>query len=218
MIFAGFLHGCPPGRSPLKYAFPESVQRGLPLNLARVDSDSGEVEACKTRDLHRIQFGGIEPPPHGRKSPSQCPMNRGFCRSAKCLRRVRIRQPHKVPANAADCGIQLHCHSPHRLGPSIGKRLPTQSELTRQGTSIPQEDRVDLHCCRIPGGLSNRFRRESDGFGIESKDALEEECPEVRTFAEVGALLLSAADLIPATPGALSGPVLPCLMARRAAK
>jgi hypothetical protein len=145
---------------PFTLNFLESVERGQPLNLAGVDGYAGNVKAGKTRNVHGIQLGGVEPPPHRRKSPSQCPMDRGFSRSAECLRRVRIRQPHKVPANATNSGVQLCCHGPNRLSPSLGKRLPTQSKLIRQDTSIPQEYRVDLQCCRLPGDLSNRFLSE----------------------------------------------------------
>ena len=129
----------------LRLHFLRSVQRGLSLNLAGVDRYPGDVEACKTRNAHGIQLGSIEPPPHRGKSPSQCAMDRSFCRSAECLRRVRICQPHKVPANATNSRVQLCCHGPHRLCPSLGKRLVKQSELARQNASIPQEYRVDLH-------------------------------------------------------------------------
>ena len=188
------------------------------MNLASVDGYSGDVEAGKTRDVHRIQLGSIEPPPHRRKSPSQCPMDRGFYRSAECLRRVRIRQPHKVPASASNSRVQLCCHGPHRLCPSLGKRLLTQSELTRQDTSISQEYRVDLHCCRLPGGLSSLFRPEPGVIGIEAEDTPGEESSRVGVSAEAGTLLRLAADLVPAVPSWLSGCILPSLMARRAAK
>jgi len=155
-----------------KLRFLESVQRGLPLNLAGLDGYPGDVEAGKTFNVQGIKLGSIEPPPHRRKSPSHCPMDRGFCRSAECLRGVRIRQPHKVPDNAADCGIQLCCGGVLRLRPSLGKRLLTQSELTGEDTSIPQEYRVYLHFCRIPNGLSNRFRPELDVIGIAAEDTL----------------------------------------------
>ena len=168
--------------------------------------------------MHEIQFGSIEPPPHRRKSSSQCSMNRDFRRSADCLRRVRISQPHKMPADATNSRIQLCCHGPHRFCPSLGEWLLAEDERTRQGTSVPQKYRVYLHCCRIPGGLSNRFRRESDVIGIEAEDTLREECPKVRVWAETGTLSFLAVDLIPATPSWPSGCILPSLMARRAAK
>ena len=60
------------------------------LNLAGVDGYSGDMEAGTTCDVQGVQLRSIEPPPHRRKSPSQCPMDRGFWRSAKCLRGVGI--------------------------------------------------------------------------------------------------------------------------------
>jgi hypothetical protein len=144
-------------------------------------------------------------------------MDCSFGRSAECLRRVRIRQPHKMPANAANSRVQLYCYGPHRLGPSFGKRLPTERELTWQDASIPQEYRINLHGCRLPGGLSNRFPPGSDVFGIE---------PEVapREFLGLGfpsgrgAFAAVPGRLIPIARGCLAGPILPSLVARRSAK
>lgn len=145
-------------------------------------------------------------------------MDRSFCRSAECLRRVRIRQPHKMPANDTNSLIQLCCHGPDGLCPSPGKRLLAQSEQAGQDASIPEEHRVYLHCCLIPGGLSNRFRPELDVIGIEAEDTLAEDGPEARASAGAGTLFFLAADLVPAAPSWLSGRILPSLMARRAAK
>jgi len=155
--------------------FLELVQQGLPLNLAGVNGYCGHMEAHKPRNAHGIQLGSIEPTPYRRKDSSQCSMNRSFCRSAECLRRVRISQPHKVPANATNSRVQLRCHGAHRLCPSLGKWLLAQNDLIRKDTSIPQEDRVYLHRCRLPGSLSNRLRPDSDPIGIGAETALGEE-------------------------------------------
>ena len=195
-----------------------SIQRCLTLYLASLDGDSGDAEAGETRNMDGIQLGSIEPLVHSRKGANQCAMDRGFCRFAECLRRVRIRQPHKVPANAADCRIQLRCFGPDRLCPSPGKRLLKQIELAGQGTLVPQEYRVDLHSSLLAGGLSNRFRPESNMIGIDAEDTLGEESSKGRASAEVRTLFFLAADLIPARPGWLTIPNLPSLMARRAAK
>lgn len=184
----------------LALQFLESVQRGLALNLSGVDGYPGEVEAGKIRNVHGIWLGGIKPPPHRRKSPGQRPMDRGFCCSAECLRRVRIRQTHKVPANATNFRVQFCCHGPSCLGPSLGKRLPTQSELTRQDTSIPQEYGVYFHCCRLPGGLSKLLRPKSDAIGIGAEDAVDEEGPTAGVPAEARILFLLTVDLIQVAP------------------
>ena len=195
-----------------------SIQRCLNLYLASLDRDSGYAEAGEIRNVDGIQFGSIEPPVHPRKGASQCPMDRGFCRSSECLRRVRICQPHKVPANAADCGIQLQSYGPDRLCPPPGKRLLDQIELTGQDTFIPQEYRVDLHSCLIPGGLSNWFRPEPATIGIEVAGTLGEKVSWVRVSPRAGTLFLLAAGTAPAAIGWLISPILPSLMARRAAK
>ena len=90
--------------------------------------------------------------------------------------------------------------------------------MTGQDAFIPQEYRVDLHFCLLPGGLSNRFRPESDISGIEAEDTRVEECPKVGASAEAGTLFLLAAGSVPAATGWLISPNLPSLMARRAAK
>ena len=145
-------------------------------------------------------------------------MDGSFCRSTECLRRVRIRQPHKVPANATNSRIQLCCPGPHRLCPSFGKRLLAQSEPARQDASIPQEYSAYLHCCQLPGGLSNRFRPELGVIGIEAEDTLAEDSPEGRVSAGAGTPFPLAADLVPEAPSWLGGCILPSFMARRAAK
>ena len=139
-------------------------------------------------------------PPHRRKSPSQCPMNRGFCRSAECLRRVRIRQPHKVPADATNSRVQLHCHGPHRLCPSLGKRLLTQSELTRQDDIHP----AGISCLSsllsasrrseqpVPARIG-RDRNRGGGYAWRRMSRGE-------SFGGGRNFFLSAADLIPAAP------------------
>ena len=145
-------------------------------------------------------------------------MDRGFYRSAECSRRVRIRQPHKVPAGVANSRIQLGCHAPHRLCASLGKRLLTQGELTRQDASVSQECRVYLYCCRLLGGLSSLLRTDSEAIGIEAEDTFGEEFVGVGVSAGAGTLLLLAGDLLPAVPSWLSACILPSLMALRAAK
>ena len=131
---------------------------------------------------------------------------------------MRIHYPHKVLSNAADCGIQLWCHGPDRLCPSFAKRLLEQIELTGQDTFIPQEYRVYLHSCLLPGGLSNRFRPESDVIGIEAEDALGQEVFRVRLAITRGAFVGFPAGSVPAATDWLISPILPSLMARRAAK
>jgi hypothetical protein len=90
--------------------------------------------------------------------------------------------------------------------------------LTGQDAFIPQEYRVDLHSCLLPGGLSNRLRPESDMIGTEAEATLGEERPDVRASAEAGTLFLLAAGSVPTATGRLKSPILPSLMARRAAK
>jgi hypothetical protein len=75
-------------RFQFRLHFLRSVERGLPLNLAGVDGYAGNVETGKTPDVHGIQLGSIEPPPDRRKSPSQCPMDCGFCGPAERSRRM----------------------------------------------------------------------------------------------------------------------------------
>jgi hypothetical protein len=145
-------------------------------------------------------------------------MDRGFCCSAERLRRIRIRQPHKVPANAANSRIQLRCQGSYGLCPSLGKRLLAQSELVRQNASIPQEYHVDLHGCRLPDGLRSLLRPRPRVIGIEAEDTLEELSLRVGVSTGAGTLLLLAGDLVPAVPSWLSGRIRPSLMARRAAK
>jgi hypothetical protein len=189
------------------------------LNLTGVDGYCGDVEAGKTTHLHGIQLRGIEPPPYRRKSPSQGPPDRCFCRSAECSRRVRIRQPHEVPANATNPRIQFFSRSAHRLSPSLGKRLLAQSELARQDASIPQEHRIYLHCCLLrSGGLSNRLRPESDRIEIEAGDSLAGDGPDAGVGVGAGTPFHVETDLVLVAPSRLSGYILPSLMARRAAK
>jgi hypothetical protein len=218
-----------PRKAAVKTIFPEHhvifelhvlelIERGLSLNLAGIDSHSGDVEPGETRNVYRTQFCGIEPPSHRRKSPSQCTMDRGFWCSAECLRRVGIRQPHKVPASAPNSRVQRCRHGSPRLCPSLGERLLAQSQLTWQDTSIPQEYRVDLHGCRLPGGRSNRFPPGSEVSGVEAEDLLGEESPELRFPFGRGAFASVAEGLILVAWGWLAGPVRPNLMARRAAK
>ncbi len=88
-----------------------------------------------------------------------------------------------MPASAADCRIQLRCFGPNRLCPSPGKRLLEKIELTGQSTFVAQEYRVDLHACLLRGGLSNRFRPESEMIGVDGEDTLGGESSEVRTSA-----------------------------------
>ena len=121
-------------------------------------------------------------------------------------------------ANATNSRIQFYCHGRHRLCLSLGKRHLVQSELVRQDASIPEEHRVDLHCCRLPGGFSNRFRPESEVIGAKAENTLAEDGPEFRVSAGAGTLFLLAADFVPAAPSGLSGCILPSLAARRAAK
>ena len=90
--------------------------------------------------------------------------------------------------------------------------------MTGQDAFIPQEYRVDLHFCPLPGGLSNRFRPESDISGIEAEDTLGEESPKVGASVEAGTLFLLAAGSVPAATGWPENPILPSLMARFAAK
>jgi hypothetical protein len=83
---------------------------------------------------------------------------------------------------------------------------------------IPQQYRVDLHSCLLPGGLSNRFRPESDAIGIEVEETPGEDFSGVRLPIKRG-----ASDGFPAWPVTavadwLKSPILPSLMARRAAK
>ena len=196
----------------------ELVERGLPLNLAGIDSHSGDVEPGEMCNVHRSQFCGIEPPSQSRKSPGQCTMDRGFRCSAERLRRVRIRQPYKVPASATNSRVQRCRHGSPRLCPSFGERLLAQCQLTRQDTSIPQEYRVDLHGCRLSGGRSNRFPPGSEVIGVEAEDLLGEESPGLRFPLGRGAFASVAEGLILVAWGWLVGPVRPNLMARRAAK
>ena len=55
-------------------------------------------------------------------------------------------------------------------------------------------------------------------IGIEAEDTLGEECPKLGASAEIGTLFLLAAGSVPAATGWLISPILPSLMARRAAK
>ncbi len=142
-------------------------------------------------------------------------MDRSFCGSAECLRRVRIRQPHKVPANDTNSFIQLCCRGPDSLCPSAGKRLLAQSELAGQDASFAQEHRVYPHCCLLPGGLS---KPELGVIGVEAEATLAEVDPEAGVSTGAGTLFFLVADSIPAAPSWLGGCFLPSLMARRAAK
>ena len=123
-----------------------------------------------------------------------------------------------MPANATNSRVQLCCHGAYRLSPSLGERLSTQNELTRQDTSISQEDRVYLHRCRLPAGLSNRLWAEPDAIGIGTGDTLGEEGPKSTACVEAGTLFLLAADLVPMAPSRPSGSILPSHTARRSAK
>ena len=203
---------------PIQYHFLESVQRCMTLYLASLDRYSGQAEAGKLRNLDGIQLGSIEPSPHRRKSPCQCPVDRGFCRFAECLRRVRVRQPHEVPANAADSRVQLHCHGPDSLCPSLGKRLLKQSEVTRQDTSIPQEYCVDLHCCPLPREVRFLFAPKP-AIGITTAGMLGEESRRMKLPIERGAFAAVPERSITVALGCwLIGLARPNLIARRAAK
>ena len=75
-----------------------------------------------------------------------------------------------------------------------------------------------LHRCRIPGGLSNRFRPGPGAIGIEAEDTLGKESSKVTASVEAGTLSLLTADLIHVAPSWLSGCILPSLMVRRSVK
>jgi hypothetical protein len=94
---------------------------------------------------------------------------------------------------------------------------------------IPQEFRVYLHSCLFPGGLSNRFRPESNVIGIETDvigtdagvvgiDALGEKVSGVRLPIECGAFAVLLSGSVTTGTGLLTSEILPSLVARFAAK
>lgn len=83
---------------------------------------------------------------------------------------------------------------------------------------IPQEYLVYDHSCRLPGGLSKRFRPESDVIGIEMEDAIGEEVSGMRLAITRGTFLGFPARSVTAAADWLMNPTLPSLTARRAAK
>jgi hypothetical protein len=135
------------------------------------------------------------------------------------LRRVRVRQPHKVPANAADSRVQLHCHGPDSLCPSLGKRFLKQSEATRQDTSIPQEYCVYLHCYLLPRRVRFCLALKPATIGTTTAGMLGEESPRVTIPIERGAFAAVPVRSITVALGCwLIGLGRPNRMARRAAK
>jgi hypothetical protein len=133
-------------------------------------------------------------------------------------RQMGIRDPHEVPTNSADPGVQFWHEYVDHLGPAFGKRLLVQIESIRQDASVAQEDRTQLHVCRLRGGMSNRLRLESDVIGIEAEEMFGEECSTASSFREAGVLLAVAVGSVRISTRRLNGPVLSRRLARFAAK
>src|SRR5208283_4515116 len=100
----------------------------------------------------------------------------------------------------------------------LSRLCPSKMRCPEAVQLISQIRRVDLHSCLLAGGLSNRLRPESDMIGIEAEDALEDGASRVRLPISRGALVAFPAGSVPAATGWRKIPILPSLMARRAAK
>jgi hypothetical protein len=74
------------------------------------------------------------------------------------------------------------------------------------------------HFCSLTGGLSNRLRPDSDVIGIETEDALGEEVSRVRLTITRGTFVSFPAWSVTVAADWLKIPILPSLIARRAAK
>src|SRR5579863_1820166 len=186
-----------------------AVKRGLLLYVSGMKSHFCDLEAQERSDIHRAEFGCVEPPPDLIKRSNQSPMNRGLQRYAQPSGRMRSCNPHKVPACAPDAEIQLGDQGSVGFSPSFAKRHLVQTGSLRQDTPFAQKHRMQLHGCGLSGTAGSRSSLDSPAIATGATIPFEEECSRMKSSVNFTAFARTTAGSMPGSPvasGSFAGP------------
>ncbi len=124
-----------------------AIQRGLFLNLPRLQRDGCDIETEVHGHLHRIEFGGIEPPRDSFERTTQRVGSRAGAGTAKAPTGAGIRNPHEVPSGLADHGIEHQRRKILDPGPVAAHGLPQRIQTVGKHTAVAQKNRMQLQAC-----------------------------------------------------------------------
>src|SRR5277367_3613644 len=107
------------------------------------------------------------------------------------------RNPHEVPACAADAEVQLRDESPLGFCPAFAKRNLAEIGLVRQDAALTQKHGMQLHAGQLLGAAGTWIPSDSAPISSEVTGALEEECSRMKSSEKPGASGLAAMGSVP---------------------